>query len=121
MRRHFSGIGCGPCGQARNLHPGLRPGYTMVALRGARWTGWPDCQFPEVRPGVDGGTHREHPPANAASGAPGSGRTDRKVRARLSATGLASLLQGVNESMRLPTLRSLTFVRDASPREGEEE
>ncbi len=35
---------------------GPRSGATKGALRGARWTGWRQCQFPETRPGADGGT-----------------------------------------------------------------
>src|SRR5690349_14705943 len=64
MRRHFSGIGCGiPRAGLVSLHPGgpgLRPGDTTVALRGARWTGTgPDRPRPRKRgPGMTAGPTR---------------------------------------------------------------
>ena len=57
MRRRESGTGCGPRGRGSyprtRAVPGIESGGTTTALRGARWTGWRNCQFPETRPGTE--------------------------------------------------------------------
>ena len=59
MRRSCWRAGCGPCGQVTQTCTRAAPDPARAllkgALRGARWTGWRKCQFPETRPGADGG------------------------------------------------------------------
>jgi hypothetical protein len=60
MRRHLSGMGCGPP-RARLVTshsggPGPRSGATKGRSARSSLDGLAQCQFPETRPGADGGS-----------------------------------------------------------------
>jgi hypothetical protein len=82
MRRHASGVGCGPCGRGTQAShsggPGPRPGDTTVALGGAPCIGRLRRRFKKHGPGMMAGpSSRLCPACKSRDGAPRGERVDR--------------------------------------------